>query len=326
MSCLKKIWQKWVRVCLAINLFFQRVFTKWADIVCKNPWKIIIAGTVVALALMTGFLRFRELKHTERLYFPESSHTKDDLARAEKSFPQKIKPDEWILAMGDKKQSILNTRALQFAFDVHKHIWETTDLEQSCYKTKIQGTQCLILSVLELFKYNASLMATDDVIQTTIANTYLNDKLIMENGRPGRINFPNIFGKFSATGVNNNKNKNNLTSSSTSTGMELFASSIRFMYFMKFPEDDSTFDPLTKEQKKVIDYLLTKRDEARANGMEIFIRYVIDFSNMFSLFENLTLLRLICRYSIGCVPLFEVRHNKIHFIIYAEPIRSSGVV
>ena len=232
MSCFMRAWNGWVRVCLSINLFLQNTFAKWTDVVSRNPWKIIVTGILISLALMTGFMRFKELKHTERLYFPGSSRTKDDLARAEKSFPQKIKPDEWILTMGgdvNNESNVLNARALRFALETHKHIWAVSRSHESCYKPKSFNNtgntdnnnnnfdSCLILSILELFNYNATLMINDEAIQRKIFDAHHNEKLIMSNGRPARLNLPTILGRISF----------NMTS------QRAYASSMRFLYYMK---------------------------------------------------------------------------------------------
>ena len=226
-----RMWNGWVRVCLSINLFLQNTFTKWTDVVSRNPWKVIVTGILISLALMTGFMRFKELKHTERLYFPRNSRTKDDLARAEKSFPQKIKPDEWILATGgdfNNGRNVLNARALQFALETHKHIWAVSRPHDTCYKPKrFDNTantdtnnnfeSCLTLSILELFNYNATLMTNDEAIQRKIFDAYHNDKLIMSNGRPALLNIPTILGRISF----------NMTS------QRAYASSMRFLYYMR---------------------------------------------------------------------------------------------
>lgn len=83
-------WQSWVRFCSRINRSFETAFSKWSGFVFDNPWKFIVVGLLIALGLMSGFARFNAQPQSERLYFPESSQSKDDLERAQKSFPSKV--------------------------------------------------------------------------------------------------------------------------------------------------------------------------------------------------------------------------------------------
>ena len=169
MSCLNKLWKGWVRACTAVNRFFSFLFTHWTEITWNNPIKIIVIGIIISLVFMTGFLRFNELKHTERLYFPEKSSTKDTLDRTEKSFPHKVKPDEWILSMADHKGSVLNVKALNFALEIHNYITTQTDIHKSCYKT---NENCIYLNILELFNYNETLLTSDEEIRRILHEAF----------------------------------------------------------------------------------------------------------------------------------------------------------
>ena len=47
---------------------------------------------------------------------------------------------------------------------------------------------------------------------------------------------------------------------------------------IRFPEDDFSYNSLSREQKKAIDYLLSRQDEAHAGGMHMLVRLIFDIN------------------------------------------------
>jgi len=254
---LKRTWRLWIGFCLKYNRFFENVFVKWAGVTATHPWKVILVGVLMALALTAGMLRFSQKEHKERLYFPENTQSKRDLTRAQKSFPYKITPDEFFITMADESTSVLNANALRFALKLHKKIMSETGIRSSCYKIKRVSNyppRCMVLTLLELFDFNENFI-TDASIQQTISNAMHNPKRLIL-GRPASIVFEDILGKFQFD-----------PSSNTS-----FASAIRVIYMMKFPEDEAIFEILAKTQKESIDLLLSQQSEAEQQGLKLFLQ------------------------------------------------------
>ena len=256
-SCLTSVWRGWVRFCSIINRFFENLFTKWTGIAVDHPWKIIMIGMLVALGLMAGFARFTMQNQAERLFFPDHSTTITDLERSMRSFPNKAKPDEFIITMADGERSVLNnTKALKLALKMHTRIMAETGIEAICIKSNLAKytKPCYVSSVLELFHYNESFI-TDDSIQPTILGALNDEKLILANGRNTKMNIQNLLGKFRYDAQSNT----------------IYSSAIRVRYFNIFPETDSAYELASRVQKKFIDVLQKEGENlAEADGMKMY--------------------------------------------------------
>ncbi|XP_066914671.1 patched domain-containing protein 3-like [Clytia hemisphaerica] len=256
-NCCSSLWRGWVRICSAINGFFERSFVKWSGIVFDHPWKVILSGLLIALGLMAGFARFNPQTQTERLFFPEHSRSRDDLERAEKTFPSKFKPDQFFITMADGVSSVLNSKALKLGLKYHNRIMNETGIEQICLESNksLTGVPCVFLDPLFVFSYNESSI-TDASIQPILTNALRNRKIIFPNGITAERNFPSIFGRYEY---------DNIT-------QRISATALRFMYFNKFPETDSTHKLTSDIQKKMIDILLDAGvPEAERNGMKLYL-------------------------------------------------------
>ena len=200
---------------------------------------------------------FNQKEHKERLYFPEDTQSKRDLARAQKSFPYKLIADEFFITMADEKTSVLNAKALRFALRLHQKIMLETGIRSSCYKIKRTHNnppKCMVRTLLELFEFDENLI-TEESIQQTIADAMNNPKRLIL-GRPASMVFEDVLGKFRFD-----------SSSNTS-----YASAIRVMYMMKFPEDEHIYEVLAKTQKESIDLLLSQQPKAEEQGLKLFLQ------------------------------------------------------
>jgi len=220
---------------------FTRVWRGWVPV--DHPWKVIIIGLSVALVLIAGCLRFKPQYQNERLYFPDHSKSREDLARSMKSFPNKGKADEFIITMEDGVSSVLNnSKALKLALKIHKHIMAETGIESVCIKSNNGGgytKPCFISSALELFHCNESFI-TDDQIRPIILESLNNDKLILANGRNTKMSIRGQLGRFRHDAQQNT----------------IYAAAIRVRYYNVFPETDDVYNRLSAFHKKFIDLLL----------------------------------------------------------------------
>jgi len=257
-SCLAKVWRGWVRICSIINRFFENLFIKWTGLVVDHPWKVIIIGVLVALALMAGFVRFKPLNQAERLFFPDHSTTREDLARSMKSFPNKAKPDEFIITMADGVSSVLNnSKALKLALKIHKRIMAETGIKSICIRSNHEGgytKPCFVSSSLELFRFNESFI-TDNQIKPIILESLSNDSLILADGRNTKMSIQGLLGKFH---YDTQKNT-------------IHASAIRVEYFNIFPETDDSYELVSAVQEKIINILKEGQSLAEADGMKLYL-------------------------------------------------------
>lgn len=250
-------WRAWVRLCSHINRFFETLFFKWSGFVFLNPWKVIIIGLLIALGLMAGFARFNTQAQSERLYFPQHSQSKDDLERAEKSFPAKARNDEFVITMADGASSILKQKAFLLALKLHKRIINETGIEKICIPmnpSKTDGTPCLFTTILHLFQYNSTLI-TDQTIEPTLLAAIQNKKILFPIGQTAESELKNILGDFTY----------NQQSGS------IKATALRAMYTYKFPETDAAYELVTGVQKKIGEVLFEGRTEAERDGMKLYL-------------------------------------------------------
>ena len=250
-------WRAWVRLCSNINRFFETLFFKWSGFVFLNPWKVIIIGLLIAFGLMAGFARFNTQEQLERLYFPQHSQSKDDLERAETSFPAKARLDEFIITMADGTSSVLKEKVFLLALKIHKRIINETGIQQICVPmdpSRTDGTPCLFTSVLHLFQYNSTLM-TDQNIEPTLSAAIQNKKILFPIGQTAESELDNILGEFSY-----NRQSGAIT-----------ATALRSTYTFKFPETDDTYKLVTSIQKKIGQVLFEGRTEAESDGMKLYL-------------------------------------------------------
>ena len=250
---LSKVWNKWVSICLSVNRLLSLLFSKWTTFAGTYPKAVIAVGFVIALGLMGGLFRFKIQNHGARLYFPQNSKARQYMDRADKSFPVKAKPEEFILTRKDGG-SILTTEAFTTALMLHNGI-KSTRIDQICTKINQEKTgfnSCFVKGVLELFQYNESKI-TELSIQSTLQGAYNDDSKLMMNGIPASYNFPNVLGHFSV------ENKT------------IKADAIRMMYYVYYAETAEAYQKLLPIEDEFINFLQSKQNEIKAKGMVLFL-------------------------------------------------------
>ena len=250
---LSKVWKKWVNICLSLNRLLRLIFSKWATFAGTYPKAVIAVCFVIALCLMGGFFRFKMQNQSERLYMPQNSKARQYLDRADKSFPVKAIPNEFILTRKDGG-SILTVEAFTTALMLHNGI-KRTRIDQICTKlnrAKKGFESCFVEGVLELFQYNESKI-TEVPIQSTLQGAYNDDSKLMMNGRPSSYTFPRVLGHFSV------ENKT------------IKSDAIRMLYYVYYAETSEAYQKLLPIEDEFINFLQSKQKEIKAKGMVLFL-------------------------------------------------------
>ncbi|XP_066924192.1 patched domain-containing protein 3-like [Clytia hemisphaerica] len=240
--------QEWVDFCLALNGFFEKLFYKLGFLLASNPTLTVIFGVIVPLFLTGGFFRFKMLQRTEDLYIPEKSQAFEDLRRAEKFFPVRVKAEQFIVKPHNRDR-IFHQDTFRILLQIHQNITRLPNFHQVCIKNHFQ--HCTVLSPLEIFKYDATNFIH---IKPTLDIVFNNKSIILSNGRQAFTSFPYYFGQFQFD------HQRRLISG---------AESIHSVYLVKDPIDEDIYNDLDKFDRYYTQYMEKTKTELKSKGFDL---------------------------------------------------------
>ena len=234
----RKVWKKWVRLCLHIHDGLELIFQKIAEAVGKRPYLTLVLSFLIVASLASGLHKYKMEKRSDKLFIPKNSRSIEDLEKASKYFQfMKFRAEEIVL-VNNKSSGALEDNLFLEALRLHNRINSIADYSTLC----LGSPKCsqTTLNILELFSYNASKVKDT---KSFINAIYKNPNVIMSNGKQAKENFPAIFGKLNFA----------------SNGSILSAESLRIVYFMKYHTDEN-YDQLMKWEENFLNIL---KEEAK---------------------------------------------------------------
>eukprot|EP00794_Sanderia_malayensis_P000631 gene631-1299_t len=242
-SCLTKVWDKWVGACLRLHYGLEIVFQKLAEAVTKRPRLTIAASILCVAVLATGLHKYEMEKRSDRLFIPQNSRSMKDLDKASQYFPFKTRISEIILTATDKG-NVLTGKLFTKLLDLHNGI-----INLDGYNEMSLGQT---LNILELF--NFSKIVIDSNLTMRLNEVYRNSSYLMSNLKLASVNFPQIFGglSFNSSG--------NITS----------ATAVRVIYFMKYHTTDAIYEKAMAFEERYINYLKGQEQLLKSLGIELY--------------------------------------------------------
>ena len=244
-------------MCAKLNNFLENLFSKWTGICSKYPVVVIVLSVLIFGSFMAGFLRFKEQKQSERLYFPQESTSKKLLDRSEHSFNAKTKPEEFLIEMKNGS-NILNEEALKTTLKIHKGLLKAAKgLSSICILInpliKPTNEDCAFIGILDIFQYNESLITDRNINSNeSLLIKALNDnRTLFRNGRPASVNLRQVLGGYKFDRVEN----------------KIEAKVVRMMYYVHHQEFDEGYEKALLAEKRMIDYFESQQSHVASKGM-----------------------------------------------------------
>ena len=233
-----------------------------------------------------GGVWFNALQRNEELFIPQGSQAFKDLDRAQaKGFEDMYYRNQDVIISGfdnvfDKPE------AFKEALKLHKKIEDSKGYEDVCFKIKTPqgGEDCLVVTSLQVFGFNESLIGnTPAEIKTSLNQWRQNPNQLFSNGRPAFLNYPNIFGKY-------DENKQ--------TATVISANAIRITYYTKYVNTwDSEYNTVIDwEKDHFIDICKSFGNDLEDAGSSLKVNY----------FAGRTTADAILESTVGDLPLFSV--------------------
>ena len=220
-------------------------------------YKQVIAGCLFFMVVMAvGGWRFDPLMRNEELFIPQGSQAFIDLDEGHKYFGLKYRTEDILITFNNGNNVLSSNIALLKALELHQQIIKLKNYESSCFK--VNGI-CLYVSILGLFNYNKTIIQnmSESTIQAKVNESYLDNTILLENGRPGSINFPNILGAFKP-----------YTASSSG---KYESTAIRITYYAIYADTkESIYDTITSWEKEILNLCEDKVDEFNNAGLGLF--------------------------------------------------------
>ena len=220
-------------------------------------YKQVIAGCLFFMVVMAvGGWRFDPLMRNEELFIPQGSQAFIDLDEGHKYFGLKYRTEDVLITFNNGNNVLSSNVALLKALELHQQVIKLKNYESSCFK--VNGI-CLYVSILGLFNYNKTIIQnmSESTIQAKVNESYLDNTILLENGRPGSINFPNILGAFKP-----------YTASSSG---KYESTAIRITYYAIYADTkESIYDTITSWEKEILNLCEDKVDEFNNAGLGLF--------------------------------------------------------
>ena len=145
-----------------------------------------------------GFIRFKAESRIEKLFIPQKSRSLDDLDKAEKFFPMKVRKEGMILVGRKKHRNVLEPDCLKEAFSMHSQILQLKSYSDYCLTLighKADSLdECVTTNPFDIFRHKNFSNKTLVDIQLEVTMARWNTSMMMANGQIFAHNFKQIFG------------------------------------------------------------------------------------------------------------------------------------
>ena len=193
----------------------------------------------------------------DKLYVPQHSKSMEDLSKADKYFPVRVRIAKVILTP-KSGGNVFEADIFEAGLKIFQRVINKTALNRVCIKsnpsasrTKPKMTNCATLDPFLYFGYNKINMKN---ITGIINQIQENPNIAVGTGRPAVSAFPLIFG-----GLTKGRN-----------GKIQSAKALRFTFFVKYPEDNSQFKTVLEWEKEFIDTVQFMEKEVANQGYNLF--------------------------------------------------------
>lgn len=241
-NCFYSAWIGWIKFCRKINDFIERIFEQHTRFITSHHSAVIIGCFVFVALIAIGAVWFKALQRNEELFIPQASEAFKKLDETEKFFPDiKFRVQDIIISKKNGGDVLSDTEVFKKALQLHRKIEQLADYDKVCLKLSARS-KCLVVTTLEIFKFSEA----DIKNITENFNAWLqNPGLLLSNGRPARLNFPNILGNYRGNHTN-----------------VQFADAVRITYYTKYVDTDSSnYDMVIDWEDKMISLCGKTKDE-----------------------------------------------------------------
>lgn len=244
LSCL---YSAWLSFCNRLHSSLEKVFGTMGEFISNRPSTVIAFVVVLVGICSVGFLWLKPEGRAAKLFVPQNSKAVQDLNKANKFFPMKLRQEEVIITAKDGG-NVLEIKYLKVALQVHKVVENLTGYTDICltrsgYKARSREF-CMAINPLELFNFSEANFVNITGIIT--ADSTCPGLVTMSNGRPSCLNMPKMFG-----GMIKNKSTNEVLS----------AQALKITYLVKEPSSDSERDQVEAWEDSFVKKLLSLRGD-----------------------------------------------------------------
>ena len=145
----------------------ERFFDWYGGGIAKHPLITIQLCIIFVSVCSVGFIWFQTENRTVNLFIPQTSQAIDDLDRAEKYFPLRIREEIVLLEASSDLPNVLEPECLKQAFKAHNAVMEVESYLDFCVtlsgnKSKSQD-DCVMVTPLEFVQFNESKLDGKDL-------------------------------------------------------------------------------------------------------------------------------------------------------------------
>lgn len=210
--------------------------------VAKQPIVTLLLCILFVAFCSVGFIRLKTESRTEKLFIPQKSRSLDDLDKAEKFFPMKVRKEGIILVGRKEHSNVLEPECLKEAFSMHNEILQLKSYSDYCLTLTGHKAdsldECVTTNPFDIFRHKNFGNKTLANIQLEVTMALGNTSMMMGNGQIFAYNFKQIFG-----GV-----KRVRWWSNTSSLIQEARALQLYYYFIDPTHDDASMETLKWEQ------------------------------------------------------------------------------